>query len=183
MKRFLIFLGVGVGLIGTLLLVQYVQRKEKKSLSPEEQVSYTDGDLKLSVFYNRPSKRGRKIFGGLVPYGQVWRTGANEATVFETNKQLSIEGKNLLPGKYSVWTVPDSTVWTIIFNSEHGQWGINHKGEVNRDPARDVLSAAVQAVTQDRTFEQFTIAFEKVGEETEMVFMWDNTVVALPLSY
>jgi hypothetical protein len=183
MKRFLIFLGVGVGLIGTLLLVQYVQRTETKSLSPEEQVSYSDRDLKLSVFYNRPSKRGRKIFGGLVPFGQVWRTGANEATVFETNKQLSIEGKNLLPGKYTIWTVPDSTQWMVMFNAEHGQWGVNHKGEVNRDPARDVLAVPVHAVTQDRTFEQFTIAFEKVGEETEMVFMWDNTVVALPISY
>lgn len=183
MKRFLIFLGVGVGLIGTLLLLKHFQRKEEKSLSPEEQVSYTDGELKLSVFYNRPSKRGRKIFGALVPYGQVWRTGANEATIFETNKSLSIEGKKLLPGKYSVWTVPDSTMWTVMFNSEYGQWGINHKGEINRDSTRDVLSVPIIAVTQGRTFEQFTIAFEKVGEEAEMVMMWDNTVVAVPISY
>lgn len=183
MKRFLIFLGVGIGLIGILLLVKHVQHTEEKSLSPEEQVSYSDGELRLSVFYNRPSKRGRKIFGELVPFRQVWRTGANEATVFETNKPLSIEGKNLAPGKYSVWTIPDSTTWTVMFNSEYGQWGINHKGEINRDPARDVLSVPVQAVTQDRTFEQFTIEFQKVGEEAEMVFMWDNTVVALPISY
>lgn len=183
MRRFLIFLGVGVGLIGVLFAVKYVERKETKSLSPEEEVSYTDGGVRLRVVYNRPSKRGRKIFGELVPYGHVWRTGANEATLFETNSTLTIEGKKLAPGQYSVWTIPDSVTWTIMFNSEHGQWGINHKSEANRDSTRDVLSVPVHAVTQDRTFEKFTIAFEKVGEEAEMVLMWDNTVVAVPLSY
>lgn len=183
MKRFLIFLAVGVALIAVLLLVQQIQLRKKKSLSPEEEVFYSDGNLKLQVLYNRPSKRGRKIFGELVPYGQVWRTGANEATTFQTNKQLTIEGKKLAPGKYSLWTIPDSTAWTVIFNTEVGQWGINHKGEANRNPSLDVLTVPIHAVVQDRTFEQFTIAFEKIGEQSEMVLLWDNTVVALPFSH
>ena len=183
MKRFLIFLAVGVALIAVLKLVQQIQLNKKKSLSPEEEVSYSDGDLKLHVLYNRPSKRGRKIFGELVPYGKVWRTGANEATTFETNKPLLIEGKKLAPGKYSLWTIPDSTAWTVIFNTEYGQWGINHTGEANRNPANDMLSIPIHAVVQERTFEQFTIAFEKVGEEAEMVLLWDNTVVAIPFSH
>lgn len=183
MKRFSIFLAVGIILVGILLLVQHFQLKKTKSLSPEEEVVYADGALKIKVYYNRPSKRGRKIFGELVPFGKVWRTGANEATVFETNKTITIEGKKLSPGKYSVWTIPDSTTWAVIFNSEHGQWGINHKGEANRDSTRDILSIPVHPVTQERVFEQFTIAFEKVGEEAEMVLLWDNTVVAVPFSY
>lgn len=183
MKRFLTFLAVGVVLIAVLLLVQHVQRKNEKSLSPEEEVSYTDGDLKLKVLYNRPSKRGRKIFGELVPYGRVWRTGANEATTFETNKSLTIEGKTLAPGKYTLWTIPDSTVWTVIFNSQYGQWGINHKGEADRNSALDVLQVSAHAVIQDRTFEQFTIVFEKMGGQAEMVLLWDNTVVAVPFSH
>lgn len=183
MKRFLIFLAVGVALIAVLLLVKQIQLREKKSLSPEEVVSYTDQNLKLEVLYNRPSKRGRKIFGELVPYGQVWRTGANEATTFQTNKELTIEGKKLAAGKYSLWTIPDSTTWTVIFNSEVGQWGINHKGEANRNPSLDVLSIPIHAVVQDRTFEQFTIAFEKIGEQSEMVLLWDNTVVAVPFAH
>ncbi len=183
MKRFLIFLAVGVALITVLLLVQRIQLKKTKSLSPEEEVSYSEGDLKLKVLYNRPSKRGRKIFGELVPYGQVWRTGANEATTFETNKSLTVDGKKLGPGKYTLWTIPDSTSWTVIFNSEQGQWGINHTGEANRNPSLDVLRVPIHAVIQDRTFEQFTIAFEKVGEEVELVLLWDNTVVAVPFSY
>lgn len=183
MKRFLIFLAVGVALIGVLLLVQHIQLKKKKSLSPEEEVNYSEGNLNLKVLYNRPSKRGRKIFGELVPYNKVWRTGANEATTFETNKPLSFEGKTLTPGKYTLWTIPDSTVWTVIFNSQYGQWGINHKGEADRNPSLDVLQVPAHAVIQDRTFEQFTITFEKVGEQTEMVLLWDNTVVAVPFSH
>lgn len=183
MKRFLIFLAVGVALIGVLLMVQHIQLKKKKSLSPEEEVTYSEGDLRLKVMYNRPSKRGRKIFGELVPYGKVWRTGANEATTFETNKTLTIEGNVLPPGKYTLWTIPDSTVWDVIFNSQYGQWGINHKGEADRNAALDVLHVPAHAVTQERTFEQFTITFEKVGEQTEMVLLWDNTVVAVPFSY
>lgn len=183
MKRFLIFLAVGVALIAMLLLIQRIQRNKTKSLSPEEEVTYADGDLKLKVLYNRPSKRGRKIFGELVPYGKVWRTGANEATTFETNKTLTIEGKTLAPGKYTLWTIPDSTEWRVIFNSQYGQWGINHKGEADRNPALDVLNIPVHAVIQDRTFEQFTIAFEKMGEQAEMVLLWDNTVVAVPFSH
>lgn len=183
MKRFLIFFAVGVVLIAVLLLVKYVERKKTKSLSPEEEVTYSEGDLKVKVLYNRPSKRGRKIFGELVPYGQVWRTGANEATTFETNKPLTIEGKTLAAGKYTLWTIPDSTVWIVIFNTEYSQWGINHKGEANRNPSLDIMNIPVHAVIQDRTFEQFTIEFEKVGEQAEMVLLWDNTVVAVPFSY
>lgn len=183
MKRFLIFLAVGVALIAVLFLVKKVERTKTKSLSPEEAVVYPDGDLKIQVLYNRPSKRGRKIFGELVPYGAVWRTGANEATLFETNKPLIFDGKTLPPGKYSLWTIPDSAAWTIIFNSEHGQWGINHKGEANRNPQNDKLSIQITPVTQDRIFEQFTISFEKMGEDAEMVLLWDTTVVAVPFSY
>ncbi len=179
----MIFLAVGVALIAVLLLVQHIQLRKTKSLSPEEEVSYSEGDLKLKVLYNRPSKRGRKIFGELVPYGKVWRTGANEATTFETNKPITIEGKTLAPGKYSLWTIPDSVVWTVIFNTQYGQWGINHKGETDRNPSLDALNVRVHAVIQDRTFEQFTIAFENVGEQAEMVLLWDNTVVAVPFSY
>ena len=86
-------------------------------------------------------------------------------------------------GKYSLWTIPGEETWTIILNSEFCQWGVNSGGEANRDPARDVLKIDVHAVKQDRVFEQFTIAFEKVGGDAEMVLMWDKTLVAVPFSY
>lgn len=184
MRKFLIFAGVAVALIIALAWgVLYFMRQHTKSFSPEEEVVFEQNDLRIRVFYNRPYKKGRVIFGGLVPYGQVWRTGANEATTFETNMPLKIEDKTLAAGKYTVWTIPNEEVWTIIFNSEFGQWGVNSEGEPNRDPSRDVLTVDVRAVLQEREFEQFTIAFEPVGEDAEMVLMWDKTLVALPFSY
>jgi len=180
----LIFSAIGVALVTCLvLLIAHIHLKNEKAFSPEDEAIFTDGNLKVKVFYNRPYKKKREIFGGLVPYRKVWRTGANEATVIETNRSINIEGKKLNPGKYSFWTVPDSTTWKVIFNSQTGQWGINHKGEANRDPVFDVLVVSVHAVKQEREFEQFTISFEKVGEEAEMVLLWDKTVVAVPFSY
>ena len=184
MKKYLIFTSIGVVIIVVLVaVIGYIDKKKSKSFSPEEEIVFTQGDLVVKVFYNRPYKKGREIFGGLVPYDMVWRTGANEATTFETNKNLTLEGKTLSAGKYSLWTIPGPETWTIIFNSEHGQWGLNSKGEANRDPNRDVLSVNVQAVQQEQQFEQFTIAFEETGEEIEMVLIWDKTLVAIPFSY
>lgn len=184
MKKFLIFSGIGIVVIVLLMsLIAYLKTVNTKSLSPEDDAIFTSDDLTVRVFYNRPFKKGREIFGALVPYGKVWRTGANEATIFETNKDLQIEGKTLRAGKYSLWTIPEKESWTIIFNAEYGQWGINSKAEANRDPARDVLSVHVLAVEQHQEFEQFTIRFGKTGEEAEMVLIWDKTVVSMPFSF
>jgi hypothetical protein len=184
MKKFLIFSGIAVAVIILLAWATFFfMRKETKSHSPEEEVVFTDDDLTVRVFYNRPFKKGRAIFGNLVPYDTAWRTGANEATTFETSKDLSFEGKILKKGRYSLWTIPRQETWTVIFNSEFGQWGVNFAGQANRDPSRDALSVDVHAVQQEREFEQFTISFEKVGEDAEMVLIWDKTLVAVPFSY
>lgn len=184
MKKFFIFTLIGIAVIAAIVaFIGFMQLKKTKSFSPEDEVIFTRGDLRIKVFYNRPSKKGRVIFGGLVPYNQVWRTGANEATTFETNKDLQIEGQTLKAGKYSLWTIPRETTWTIIFNSEYGQWGLNSKGEANRNPERDVLKVDVHAVQQDQEFEQFTIAFDKTGEDGEMVLFWDTTLVAVPFIF
>lgn len=184
MKKFLIFVAIGVVVIVTLMtVIGHIRTRQAKSFSPEEEVVFNQDNLRINVFYNRPYKKGREIFGGLVPFDTVWRTGANEATTFEATKDLLIEGKTLRAGKYSLWTIPRPETWTIIFNSEYGQWGINSKGEANRDPERDALTVNVHAVKQDQVFEQFTIAFEKTGSDAEMVLFWDQTLVSVPFSY
>ena len=184
MKKFFIFSLIGIAVIAAIVaFVGFMRLKNTKSFSPEEEVVFTRKDLKIKVFYNRPSKKERLIFGGLVPYDQVWRTGANEATTFETNKDLQIEEQTLKAGKYSLWTIPRETTWTIIFNSEYGQWGLNSKGESNRNPELDVLKVDVHALTQNQVFEQFTIAFDKTGEDVEMVLIWDKTLVSVPFTF
>ena len=184
MKKFVIITGVAVALLIILgFVAKFFVKQHDKSFSPEEEVTFTSGDLAIQVFYNRPYKKSREIFGGLVPYDKVWRTGANEATTFQTSKDLSFEGSVLKRGKYSLWTIPGEETWKVIFNSEYGQWGIGSDGEANRNPAKDVLTIDVHAVQQEQIFEQFTISFEKVGEDAEMVLIWDKTLVAVPFSF
>jgi hypothetical protein len=184
MRKFFIFSLIGIAVIAAIVaFIGFMQLKNTKSFSPEEYVVFEKDQLRIRVFYNRPSKKGREIFGGLVPYDQVWRTGANEATTFETNKDLIIEGQSLKAGKYSLWTIPHENTWTIIFNTEHGQWGVNSKGEPNRNPTLDVLKVDVHAVQQEQVFEQFTIEFQETGEDAEMVLMWDQTLVSIPFTY
>lgn len=179
MKKFSVVLGI---VILVIICGLWFYRSNTKSASPEADVNYNSGDLSVHVFYNRPSKRGREIFGGLVPYGKVWRTGANEATIFETTKDLTFDGKMLKAGKYTLWALPNPQAWTIIFNTEVGQWGINFNGEANRDPNNDVLAVEAPVLIQEKEFEQFTISVEKSDEEHELVFIWDKTLVAVPFT-
>jgi len=184
MKKFLIISGIAVAALIILgAITNFFVKKHTKSFSPEEQIEYKQDDLQIVVFYNRPYKKGREIFGGLVPYDKVWRTGANEATTFETNKDLTFKGKTLKKGRYTLWTIPGKDNWTIIFNSEFGQWGIGPDGEANRDPKRDVITINVPPLQSESEFEQFTISFETVGEDAEMVLIWDKTLVAIPFTY
>lgn len=183
-RRLLLVAGIFVVIVaGSVALWRYVDYRYTKSFSPEDEVVYHRGDLKVSILYNRPYKKGRLIFGGLVPYGKVWRTGANEATIFQTNKDLMIEGKRLPAGKYTLWTIPREDSWTVIFNSETGQWGINSEGEANHNPSMDVLDVDLPTVKQGKEFEQFTIMFEDVGSDAEMILIWNTTLVTVPFSY
>lgn len=180
MKKFLLVLSAILLII--LAILTYFRLYYTKSFSPEESVKFNDGNLSIQVIYNRPFKKGRVIFGELVPYGQVWRTGANEATIFETNQPLKFGDKTLAAGKYSLWTIPDKDTWTVIFNSETGQWGVGFNGEANRKPENDLLKVDVGAVSIEKEFEQFTINVEKSDEGLELTFIWDKTLVAVPFS-
>ncbi|MDO6597655.1 DUF2911 domain-containing protein [Oceanihabitans sp. 2_MG-2023] len=150
-------------------------------LSPEKTVSFQVEDIKLQVFYNRPSKRDREVFGALVPYNQVWRTGANEATTFETNKPLKI-GKDSLPaGKYTIWTIPNDTAWNVMFNSKQYSWGVDMEMKPMRVPEFDIVNISVPVKKIDTTVEQFTIGFDNSTDNLSLTMAWDNTMVVVPL--
>ncbi len=135
------------------------------------------GEANVSIKYSSPSVRGRQIYGELVPYGKVWRTGANAATVFETDKDLTVEGKTLPAGKYSIYTIPGETVWTIIFNSQTGQWGITHQQETTEDPAKDVLRVTVTPKKSATMNERFLFTVQKDG----ITISWDNLDVPVSI--
>lgn len=127
----------------------------------------------LTIKYSSPSVKGRKVWGGLVPYDKVWRAGANEATVLETDKDITIEGKTVPKGKYSVYAIPGEKEWSVIINSQTGQWGINRDGSTTRDPAKDVVVAKVKPVKSGSMNE----ALKYVVTDKGFALQWENVEV------
>ena len=141
--------------------------------SPRDSVSGTVNGATIKIAYGSPLVRGRKIFGELVPYGKVWRTGANPMTTFETSKDIEVQGKTLPAGKYSLFTIPGEHEWKVIFNSVTGQWGIKRDGLANDDPAKDVLTVTANATKAKMMYEHMTFKITENGFE----LLWDNTAV------
>lgn len=157
----------------------YIKEQTKKH-SPQETVNYTAGEFSMSVTYSRPYKKGREIFGDLVPYEKVWRTGANEPTIFECNQTVTIGDQDLPAGTYTLWTIPYSSQWTVIWNSKLYDWGVGFDGEPSRDPDYDVLKINVPTSDTKSTVEQFTIDFQY---HVNMRMAWDNAQVMVPMMY
>lgn len=181
MKKFLKWAGIIIGSLAVILFIAFkVLQAQTKKHSPEDTVEYTQGDLDLSVYYNRPSVKGREIFGGLVPYGKVWRTGANEATTFSTSKDINIGGQQLPAGKYTLWTIPGEQSWKVIFNEKQYSWGVNFNSEASRDPAADVLQVEATVQKLPESVELFTIELSEQGS-TALVMKWAQTKVSVPI--
>ncbi len=144
--------------------------------SPEATLSQRIGLTDVRISYSRPSRKGRVIFGELVPYEQVWRTGANKATVLSTSSTLVVNGEKLAPGSYSVFTVPHKDTWEVIFNSNTELWGA-----FDRKPEEDVLR--VKGVSHPCSpTETFTIGFENLKEDkADLTFTWDQTSASITL--
>ncbi len=139
-------------------------------ISPNAIVTQTIGTTEVTVTYGRPAVRDRDIFGGLVPFDEIWRTGANEATTITFSDEVKIEGEPLEAGTYSLFTIPqEEGDWTLIFNHVADQWGA-----YNYNPAEDALRIAV---TPEETFhmEQMMFYFESIEEGTgKLVLHWEN---------
>jgi Protein of unknown function (DUF2911) len=168
MKRMLTFVFV-TAFIG---LAACAQDKESRP-SPAAKANGKAGNASINIDYSQPAVKGRKIFGDLVPYGKVWRTGANEATVFETDSDIKVEGKTLAKGKYGLFTIPGETEWTIIFNKTWNQWGAFRY--VQDD---DVLRVNVNASKSAKMAELMLIT---VGGGS-VTLVWDNTQVSFKVS-
>ncbi len=124
------------------------------------------------VDYGRPQKRGREIFGNVVPWNAVWRTGANAATQFSTMSDLVIGGATVPAGKYTLWTLPTPTGWKLIINKETGQWGTEYHAE------QDLVRVDTKVETLPAPVEQLVIAFEP----GLLTFTWDKTRVSVPVA-
>ncbi len=159
-------------------------REQTKKHSPEKTNTYTRDGFDLSVSYSSPFKKGRVIFGELVPYDVVWRTGANEPTTFETKSDIRVIDKSLPAGKYSLWTKPGKDKWMVMLNSEIPDWGVTISSggrETTRNPEKDVVQVEVPVEELSKSSESFTIDFED-GEQLYLRIYWDQTQVKVPLN-
>jgi len=147
-------------------------------LSPPGQAEFAFADgKKITITYSRPLMRGRKIMGDLVPYGKVWRTGANAATSLVTDTDLVVANARVPAGKYTLYTVPGEQTWTIIINKQTGQWGLRY------DQAQDLVRVEVMPVKLRAAVDQFTIRFDREGPaKATLKIEWENTSVPVPVS-
>ena len=168
-------------LIVTLLclafnVATYAQEVIEPKPSPMAVAVAKQGETYVKIVYSQPHKRGRKIYGSeLVPYGKVWRLGANEATEVTLTKDITVGGKKLKAGTYSMYAIPEQDHWTIIFSRMLGEWGA-----YNYDDDQDELRVEAPVQVSDATYEPFTILFNEPG--TELTMVWDKTKITLPIT-
>lgn len=160
-----------------------VLQYQTKQYSPEDTVIYKGGGNEMVIFYNRPYKKERVIFGNLVPFGEVWRTGANEATTFSTEDRILFGGKKLPAGNYTLWTIPAADTWMVILNSKQYTWGVTGNGIASREPKADILQIEVPVEVIQEEAEQFTIDFSGTGKSIDLLLSWDHTQVRVPISW
>ena len=131
----------------------------------------------VTVDYSSPRAKGRKIFGGLVPYGQVWRAGANEATTFVTTGDITVGGKTIPAGKYTMFAIPGEDKWTLVISKKTGEWGTAYPG-----PENDLARIDMKVSKTSAPVENFTIAFDQTGNGCTMRMEWENTRASVEIA-
>ena len=177
MRKTFTFL-VGCLALGLMAASGSAQMEKGSRPSPSAKATCELGGGKtITVDYSSPRAKGRKIFGGLVPYGEVWRAGANEATTFVTTTDVMVGGSHVAAGSYTLFTVPNKDKWTLIISKKTGEWGIPYPG-ADQDLARvDMkVSATPSAV------ENFAIAFDKAAAGCTLRMEWETTRATVDIS-
>jgi hypothetical protein len=165
-------------LLPVLTLVACAQQDQSKRPSPaaQAQCKFSDGKT-VKTDYSSPRVKGRKIFGGLVPYGEVWRTGANEATTLVTDTNIKVGDKDVPAGSYTLFTVPNADKWTLIISKKTGEWGIPYPGEGD-----DFVRVDMRASQLPSPLENFTIGFDQTGSTCAMHIDWEKTRATVDIS-
>jgi len=151
------------------------QDKSKRPSPPASaECKFSDGKT-IKIDYSSPRAKGRKIFGeasekALVPYGEIWRTGANDATTFVTNANLMVAGKSVPAGSYTIFTVPKANEWWLVISKKTGEWGTDYPGETE-----DLARAPMKVSKTSAPVENFTIAFDHAGGQCTLRMEWENT--------
>lgn len=174
MKNIILFLFAGILSIGATAQIETPQPSPLAKI--EQKVGLTD----VTLIYSRPGMRGREIFGNLVPYGEVWRTGANENTKITFSDEVEISGKKLPAGTYALYTRPNRDSWDVMFYNDATNWGNPQEW----DESKVALKASAMVSQLPFEMETFTIFLDNLKHDSAMLnIVWENTVASLPISF
>lgn len=163
--------------ISTIVFTTNAQGIKTPQPSPTQTIKQDFGISSIELVYSRPGMKGRKIFGDLVPYGKVWRTGANSATRIKFTDDVLVGGQPLKAGEYALYTIPNEKEWEVIINKGSANWGTEYK------PEDDLFRIKVKPMEMERPVESFTMQFSNLkSNSADLVVMWDKTRIAVPIT-
>ena len=177
MKKMLVTGGALLLMLVCVLVVAAQQDKAKRPSPPAQARWDLGGGKSVTIDYSSPRAKGRKIYGELIPFGQVWRTGANEATTLTTPLDLIIGGATVPAGSYTVFTIPNKDKWTLIISKKTGEWGTKYAG-----PEFDLARVDMKVPTLPAPVENFTITFDKTGSGCTMRVEWEKTRASVDIT-
>jgi hypothetical protein len=163
--------------IVAVIVVRARQDKSKRPSLPATAKCELASGKSVTIGYSSPRMKGRKIYGDLVPFGQVWRAGANEATTFVTSGDLVVGGKTVSAGSYTIFTIPAADKWTLIINKKTGEWGIPYKYENDELARVDMNVSKLPAPV-----ENFTVAYDKSGSGCTLQMDWETTRASVDIT-
>ena len=165
-----------------LILTSFTSYSQLKtpSASTASEIEQVVGLTEIEIDYNRPSKKGRNIFGNLVPYGKIWRTGANSGTEISFSTDVTINGQNIKEGTYSIFSIPNKDSWKIILYADTDLWSVPR----NWDETKIIFQSNFKTnMNNDKSVETFTISFDNItNNDFDLVFSWDDTYVIVPIN-
>jgi tetratricopeptide (TPR) repeat protein len=157
-----------------------VAQIEAPKASPFTKLEQDVGLTKITVAYSRPGAKGRKVIGGLVPYGRIWRVGANESTKFTTDTELAIRGNYLPKGTYALYAFPYEDYWDVVFHKNTEHWGDGRKAY---EPAEDAFRIRIKPKEIPNYQENFLITFDQIDHNSiNMLWIWEHTLIKIPIS-
>ena len=166
-----------VGIVGIVTRASHLQFGGSRYNSPPASVASTIAGKKIGIEYYAPSMHGRRVMGGLVPFGEVWCTGANWATKITTEGNLEMGGLKLPAGSYSIWTIPNQNEWTLIVNKQTGQFHLNY------DSSRDFGRTKMDVKKLATPVETFTIELRSAADNKgTLALLWDTTEASIPFT-
>lgn len=161
-----------------LAVASHAQMDKSKRPSPPASAKLElAGGQSITVDYSSPRAKGRKIYGELVPFGKVWRTGANEATTFVTTADVTVGGTAVPKGSYTLFTIPDKDKWALVISKKTGEWGTDYPG-----PSNDLARIDMKASTLPSAVENFTISFDKSADGGTMNIDWETTRASVAIA-